>query len=153
MLSDDQREKLRTYFQRQREVAAAFLFGSQATGTAHAESDVDIAVLLRRGVSPQAAWDWQLGVMGDLEDLLGVRKVDVVLLHECSPLLRYQVARDGKVLFERDGAVARFRRRAWSEYFDLEPLRQKRRATRWRRLRDGTFGTRLYPRRGTTRQT
>ena len=52
------------YFARRPDVVCAYLFGSQATGTACAASDVDVAVLL------DATPDGSLGPMVEMEEAL-----------------------------------------------------------------------------------
>jgi predicted nucleotidyltransferase len=44
MITDSDRKALKAYFENRRDIAFAFLFGSQARGTATKISDIDIAV-------------------------------------------------------------------------------------------------------------
>jgi predicted nucleotidyltransferase len=44
MITDSDIKALKTYFENRRDIAFAFLFGSQARGTATKISDIDIAV-------------------------------------------------------------------------------------------------------------
>lgn len=41
--------RIRDYFKGERSVLAVYLFGSQASGRQNSSSDVDLAVLLKRG--------------------------------------------------------------------------------------------------------
>jgi predicted nucleotidyltransferase len=65
-------------------------FGSTVTGTAHAGSDVDLAVLL--GDSPAGISD-HLDLVADLQEVFAGREVDVVLLNHADPLLLRHSAR------------------------------------------------------------
>ncbi len=86
------------------DVHVAVLFGSQARGTARADSDVDLAVDAP-GVDETA-----LGV--ELGDALGW-EVDVVPLHAESIPLLHAIVEDGIVVHEaRRGAGALWRSRA-----------------------------------------
>jgi len=99
-------------------LAYAVLFGSAARGTAHARSDVDVAV---RGVT---GWE-RLGLEADLADAVGA-PVQVVPLDDAPPALRYRVFRDGIVLQERDrGARVHDQTRAVLDYLDYRPLEQR----------------------------
>ena len=51
MNPDILRPQLECFF-RQRPVLLAYLFGSQTTGYTHAESDIDVAVLLDASLTP-----------------------------------------------------------------------------------------------------
>ncbi|HIE52555.1 MAG TPA: nucleotidyltransferase domain-containing protein [Armatimonadetes bacterium] len=81
-------------------VVLAYLFGSQAKGTAGPLSDVDIAVLLGPEVPLQEYTYRQAHLIADLVDLLNCNEVDVVVLNWASPLLKHNVLRYGQVLYD-----------------------------------------------------
>ena len=79
-------------------IVAAYLFGSAATGKIHPSSDVDIALLVERA----AADDFPLpSFVASIEPACGC-PLDVVLLNRAGEVLKHQVRRHGKLLFERD---------------------------------------------------
>jgi predicted nucleotidyltransferase len=102
------------------EVELAVTFGSTARGQATRGSDVDIGVQLKNK---------SLEVLSRMEVLLGRavgREVDVVSLDESPPLLRFEIARDGKLLVERrPHAWADFRARAMVDWWDWAPLARR----------------------------
>ena len=102
------------------DVELAVTFGSTARGEATRGSDVDIGVQLK---------DESLEVLSRLEVLLGRavgREVEVVSLGESPPLLRFEIARDGKLLVERrPHAWADFRARAMVDWWDWAPLARR----------------------------
>ncbi len=103
-------------------LVAAYLFGSQARGTASAASDVDVALLLTS--APKTLDDLMLDVAADLERELKL-PVDVVVLNHAPSDLIHRVLRDGELLVENDrSARIRFEVRARNDYFDLAPVRQ-----------------------------
>lgn len=104
----------------------AVLFGSRARGTARPGSDLDIAVLLDD--------EEDLATLGvALERAVG-RRVDLVSLRSAPPLLRFEIARDGRLLFEREPHDwAEFRAHAMIDWWDWAPTaRIVRSATRAR---------------------
>jgi predicted nucleotidyltransferase len=108
-------------------LVAAYLFGSVARGTDRADSDVDVAILLRS--RPSEALDGvRSTVEGALERALG-RRCQLVLLNTAPPDLVHRVLRDGRPLVDREPAARiAFEVRARNEYFDLLPvLRRYRR--------------------------
>ena len=78
---------------------ALWLFGSEAQGRARADSDVDLAALLRR--RPEGL-EW-LYAKADIAVFLG-RDVDLVDLHRASPIVAMQVLKTGRLLVENDSA-------------------------------------------------
>lgn len=102
-------------------LVAAYLFGSQARGTADAASDVDVALLLE--IPPETLDDLHLDVAADLERELGL-PVDIVVLNRAPGDLIHRVLRDGELIVENDrSARIRFEVRARNDYFDLAPVR------------------------------
>ncbi|MBI3328753.1 MAG: nucleotidyltransferase domain-containing protein, partial [Nitrospinae bacterium] len=73
----------------------AFLFGSQAAGRTHAESDVDVAVLLNESLTADERFAARLTLIGELSRIFRTDNVDVVILNEAPPLLAYEVLRGG----------------------------------------------------------
>lgn len=119
---------LRRYFDDHApEIAAAYLFGSTARGTAGPDSDVDLAVL------PQAPTSGTLASLHlDLEDaierLLG-RPVQLAALHLAPVDLVHRVLRDGVLVCDRDRSKRiAFEVRARNEYFDLLPILERYRS-------------------------
>jgi predicted nucleotidyltransferase len=106
----------------QPDVLAAYLFGSYVTDKAHPESDVDVAVLLS-GTDEMERFERRLRLIGEAEEALDRRPVDLVVLNDAPPLLAHQVLRHGRLIFERDRA-ARVEFEVWAGkvYADLQPM-------------------------------
>ena len=110
-------------------IAAAWLFGSVARGTARPGSDVDVAVLTGdpaiRGIEAL-----RLGLEGELERALGM-PAQLVILDHAPADLAHRVLRDGILLCEPDrSARIRFEVRARNEYWDLLPYLEEYRKAR-----------------------
>ena len=65
-------------------------------------SDLDVAVLLERGSGSAMATERRLEIMSRLGELLKEKRVDVLLLDETPPGLRFAVIKEGTPVFVRD---------------------------------------------------
>lgn len=99
------------------------LFGSQATGKTHPKSDVDIAVLGR------AKFDIYR-LMIELYEIFKRSDVEVVDLSSVSPTLMRAVARDGKLIYEKNpGSFLKWKiytGKIWMETAWLRILRDRK---------------------------
>jgi uncharacterized protein len=109
------------------------LFGSRARGDHDDGSDWDIAVLYdeeQRQEFEKGGWDWLRGwsiIQRELD--LPDDGIDVVDLGKCSNILGHAIARDGKLLYEREpGEFERFKQRALMSQDELKAFRQEKRA-------------------------
>jgi predicted nucleotidyltransferase len=124
-------EVLEQFFREHPEgVVSAYLFGSHAHGTAHRESDIDVAVLFDRNVFPASdqRFEQRVRLTNDLIAALKHNEVDVIVLNDVPPQLA-RVALRGRRVFCRDSeADHAFTRTTLSRAADLEPfLRRVRR--------------------------
>ncbi|MBA2575144.1 MAG: nucleotidyltransferase domain-containing protein [Euzebyaceae bacterium] len=84
-------------------VRFAYLFGSQATGTARPASDVDVAVMLDDDVEEREYLGLSLRLAGALEWAAGTGPVEaVVILNEAPLPLAGRVRRHGIVIYSAD---------------------------------------------------
>ena len=105
-------------------IQLAYLFGSQAGGTAGPISDYDFAVLYAE--LPQPGFTYKLA--HQLTVFLAVERVDLVTLNRAPVELRYAVIVDGLVVFEASSAIrVEFEAATLSRYGDYLPVlrRQK----------------------------
>lgn len=109
-------------FCRKHSISLAILFGSQAAGRAVRESDIDLAVWLEQAEllkDAQEAARAKKQLMRDLISYLETGNIDLVILNHASPLLKFQVARTGKPVYEKNpGFFAGFCSRALREHND-----------------------------------
>lgn len=119
-------EPLRRALVDRSDVRLAVLFGSAARKQETAGSDLDVGVLLEKDRSA-SLWDVETALAEAV-----CRPVDLVDLRRAPPLLRFQIAREGRVLVERrPGDWRRFKLRAIRDWWDWAPTARalQRRAT------------------------
>lgn len=113
------------------EVRLAVVFGSAARGRSTARSDVDVGVRLAEG-SGTTLWE----IEGTLGEALS-RPIDLVDLRRAPPLLRFEIARHGRPVLEREeGEWKRFRVRALLDWWDWAPTARRLHRIAARRLRE-----------------
>jgi hypothetical protein len=100
-------------------VRLVYAFGSAARDAAGPLSDVDVAVLL----DAQLDWDAERELRGRLA--AAVPGVDLVLLGEAPPALRFEIVTDGRCIFARDPRErAEFEILSLSRFLDFQPVRR-----------------------------
>ena len=108
-------EALRRYLHADPAVSLAVAFGSVAKGDQGPDSDIDLGIRFDSDDRVERI-EIELGRSTR-------RRVDVVLLDEAPPLLRFEIAKDGIVLVEREKhAWADFRARAMLDWWDWAPV-------------------------------
>ena len=89
MITDENKEALKEYFKTRKDVAFAFLFGSQARGTATKLSDIDIAVYFypekRHPIEyeEEVFYEGEDDIWADLERILK-KEVELLVLNRVS---------------------------------------------------------------------
>ena len=105
-----------------RDVLAAYIFGSVATGRRRQNSDVDVAVLLTERLGRKRLFNYRLQLMSDLGASLRRSDVEVVILNQAPPLLAHRVLSKGELVFERSASARiRFQVMTANRYADLVP--------------------------------
>ncbi len=90
-------EKIREVLARYPEVAAAYVFGSTATGRPRKASDVDVAVMIHGALDPWRRIDMERELSVAL-----LADVDLVVFAESSSLLQHEILRTGVLVYEKD---------------------------------------------------
>ena len=124
-----------------RGVILAYLYGSQATGSAGPLSDVDLAVLFRPGMDPKERARNRIALHHELAAIFGRPDVFVADLVTGTPLFKDQVRRGGQIVYCRDEADrVEFQVHTLQEFVDTEPLRRIRNTYLLERIEQGTLG-------------
>jgi predicted nucleotidyltransferase len=97
---------------------------NEKTDFTHPESDVDIGVRIKPGAALGPSERVQLAL--EIEDLLGVSRVDLVILQEAEPFLALEIIR-GELLYAEDlNRQARYELYVLRQAGDLHPFKKER---------------------------
>jgi predicted nucleotidyltransferase len=113
---------IQAYLTEQPDIVLAYLFGSVARGEEGELSDVDFAILLESGSDRETRLERQIKYFVELDQMIS-RDVQIVLLNDATPMLAYEVVRDGVLLYERNQQErVDFVVLAMKRYFDVKPM-------------------------------
>ena len=133
---------LADFFVQRPEVSAAYLFGSQAKGTATEDSDVDVAILLDPAFDLETHFAYRLEQMVALETVCQ-RPVDVIVLNHAPLVLRNQVLKYGRRVYEKDHRQRiAFETQSRLAYYDFKPTLAMLHAALARQIREVGLVTR-----------
>ena len=103
------------------ELQAIYIFGSVIDGTAHQNSDVDIAFLAKEKLNNVKRWNLAQEIAIILK-----KEVDLIDLHNCSEVLKFIVISKGELIFFSDKLyVENFATQTYYLYMDLQELKEK----------------------------
>ena len=94
----------------------AYIFGSYAQSTIRKNSDIDIAIYLNKDIDI----DTYLGAKMNLSETLK-REVDLIILNNATPLLKYEIYKNSILLFNRDKTLEnKYKVKTLFEYNDIK---------------------------------
>jgi uncharacterized protein len=99
-------------------ILGIYAFGSQVTGEAQSDSDLDLAVLVEGYADPGLLWE----LTGPLADLAQC-PVDLLDLRAASTVMQYQILTTGKRLFAQDMRADLFEVAMLNEKLSLDESR------------------------------
>ena len=83
------------------EIAAAWLFGSEARGEARPNSDIDIALLFeKRGTAALDVYERLSRIAAQLENVAPGRRIDLVLIEQQGPIFQHRVLDEGRLVHD-----------------------------------------------------
>ena len=100
------------------ELLAIYAFGSRVQGTANAQSDLDMAVLVAGYAEPLNLWS----LASDLEDITDC-PVDLLDLRATSTVMQYQIITTGERWWSKDAQASLFEAAILSEKTALDSAR------------------------------
>ena len=111
-------EKVKNKILELADIKLMILFGSMARNQANDNSDIDLGIILEDINQVNRLKD-------EFQKLYFKRPVDLIILNNADPLLKYQVTREGKVLYEKqEEYYVSFVVKSFKEYCDTKKLRK-----------------------------
>ena len=99
-----------------KDIIFAYIFGSYAQNKIREDSDIDIAIYLKNKLDI----DTYLEIKMELSEATK-REVDVVILNDATPLLKYEIYKNNILLFTRDETVeSNYKVKTLFEYDDMK---------------------------------
>jgi hypothetical protein len=101
-------------------IVFAYLFGSAASGKIGRMSDIDVAVYFNENISEEKRFELRLDLIEELEKIFR-KKIDVVSLRDCPPLLLNRILKKGKKIYslnEKKRVI--FETRAFMQFLDWQ---------------------------------
>lgn len=124
-MNKDQINKIKTIFASHPAVKLAYFFGSRARGADGPLSDYDLAVFLEEK-NKKKMFEIQSALMDKIGRLLKTDKIDVVVLNTTkSPDIKFNIIKEGKLIYEKEPYRVIVEPRIMNEYFDFNLLLKK----------------------------
>jgi hypothetical protein len=93
-------EDLIRYFKNKAEINSVYIYGSYAEGKNRPDSDLDVAIFLSKDIKKNHLL-YRSEIITELQQQLKI-KIDVIILNESNYMLRAEVFRKGKLIYEKD---------------------------------------------------
>lgn len=98
------------------DIIFAYIFGSYAKDNIRIDSDIDIAIYLTGNIDTYKYLDMKRELSEALK-----REVDLVILNDATPLLRYEIYKNNILLFSHDKAMeGKYKVKTLFEYNDMK---------------------------------
>ncbi len=127
MIEEKNLELLREYFRNRKDIAFAFLFGSQAKGTTHNLSDVDIAVYFypeeRHPIEYEKDifYEAEDKIWSDIEKILK-KEVELIVMNRASASISASAIRGTPLAINDRGLYIKFMEVITSEAIDFREM-------------------------------
>jgi len=119
-------KRLAEFFRQRKDIKVAYIFGSEAKGSAGKLSDVDIAISVDETLSRKNYLGLKLSILGEVSSILKTDKIDLVIMNNAPLLLNYNIIKYGKLLTSDETERARLETKILSQHLDRKPILEKR---------------------------
>ncbi|NLP31189.1 MAG: nucleotidyltransferase domain-containing protein, partial [Clostridiales bacterium] len=98
------------------DIIFAYIFGSYVQGRMRKDSDIDIAIYLKNDMDIQTYLDIKMQLSDSCR-----KEVDLVILNDATPFLKYQIYKNNILLFSRDKSIeTSYKVKTLFEYNDMK---------------------------------
>ena len=124
-MDEKELKKVLAVFKLYKKIKLVYLFGSKATGKTGPLSDYDFAVYLDEKNAIER-FNIRCELMGKISMALKTNAVDLCILNDIeSPELKFNVIKEGRVVFEKEPFRVLLEPKILNEYFDFKIMLQK----------------------------
>ncbi|MEW6408326.1 MAG: nucleotidyltransferase domain-containing protein [Patescibacteria group bacterium] len=117
--------KLKNIFQSYPQIKLVYFFGSKAKGKADPLSDFDFAFYLDEK-DEKRMFEIKIELIDKISRELKTDKIDIVILNLTqSPELKYNIIKEGKIIYEKEPFKVLIEPKILNEYFDFKIFLQK----------------------------
>lgn len=118
---DDRLPLLNDLFASMPQIVAVYVYGSYGTADQTPLSDVDLAVLFRRGAEP--SFEDELRLIGQISEVAQEEDISFAVLNRLPTSSKFQIIAEGRLLYLADPvAHADFMEAVFDDYGDYEPV-------------------------------
>jgi len=118
--------QLRQLFSNYPEIKLVYFFGSKAKNKASPLSDYDLAVHFDKKTNITRIKEIVLNLIAEMSSILKTDKIDLVVLNQpLSPILKFNIVKDGKLIYEKPPYRILVEPFIYSEYFDFKVFMQR----------------------------
>ena len=126
-------EKIRKTLEKERNILFAYIFGSYARGEARENSDIDIAIYVKR--VPKDIFKYESKIASKIEKEIK-KQVEVRVLNKLPSLLQSRIMKEGKLVFSKNEKERiKFETFAMSNYLDFSYLMKEYNKIRTKRFK------------------
>lgn len=121
-MTDLQLKQLQKNFKSYPKIKLVYFFGSRTVNQYGPLSDYDFAFYIDEK-NKFKLFDYQLKLFGDLSRILKTDKIDIVILNLTdAPELKYNIIKDGHLIYEQEPFAVLIEPRILDEYFDFKKI-------------------------------
>jgi len=129
-MNSEEIKKLITIFKSYPEITLAYFFGSKSKNNGGPLSDYDFAFYLNKKNELKIS-KIKLELLSKISKILKTDSIDVVILNTAeSPELKYNIIKEGKLIFEKEPFKVLIEPKILTEYFDFKNLLLKHNLTK-----------------------
>lgn len=126
----DNFKNLKYIFERYPEIKLVYIFGSKAKNKGGPLSDYDFAVYFDEK-DKNKMFKIKFQLFNDISRFLKTDKVDIVILNlSLSPELKYNIIKEGKLVYEKEPFKTLLEPKIFNDYFDFRYLLRKNNLTK-----------------------
>ncbi|SDZ23974.1 hypothetical protein SAMN05660462_02333 [Proteiniborus ethanoligenes] len=109
-------KKCKSILMENENIAFAYIFGSYAQGKVRVDSDIDIAIYSEKRIDIETYLEIKMNLSETCK-----REIDLIILNDATPLLKYEIYKNNIVLFTRDRAIeTSYKVKTLFEYNDIK---------------------------------